>query len=403
MKNISIYGIGGIYNYGCEAIVRGTVEYIRKKYGRNAEITYYSRIDSEEEKKLANELKIKLFLIKRKYNFFQKVILKLIDIFRIPVVPFLNNEFSTVINNSDIIFSVGGDIYTIPKTLRNKKKYRYVNQLVEFGEKALNANKKIIIYGASIGPFGNYAKAINYYTKHFQKVNLIICREQETKEYLSQIGIKENVEFLPDPAFLVPDIKEKFERKYIGINLSKLSIYEVYGELSQPVLNNVCNFINNVYSENKLPIMLIPHVYSFNEIDNDYLFLKKVYENLNDEAKQNTILINNKSFIDTKKYLKQCKVVIAARMHCAVNAITSNIPAIFISYSQKSKGMCKFIYGSEKWCVQLDEIKNGLERPIKEMINNLETIDQYLIQRNSEIKDLYEDYFKNNMEEDIEN
>ena len=58
-----------------------------------------------------------------------------------------------------LFFSVGGDIYTIPKYLRKRNHYRYVNYLVEFGEYALKRGIKIIIYGASIGPFGKYEKA----------------------------------------------------------------------------------------------------------------------------------------------------------------------------------------------------------------------------------------------------
>ena len=29
MKNVLLIGIGGVYNYGCEAIVRGTIEILR--------------------------------------------------------------------------------------------------------------------------------------------------------------------------------------------------------------------------------------------------------------------------------------------------------------------------------------------------------------------------------------
>lgn len=34
-------------------------------------------------------------------------------------------------------------------------------------------------------------------------------------------------------------------------------------------------------------------------------------------------------FIGLKEYLSKCYVVVAARMHCAVNAIDANVPAIF--------------------------------------------------------------------------
>ena len=37
-----LHGIGGVYNYGCEAIVRGTEQIIRKEYP-TADIIYASR------------------------------------------------------------------------------------------------------------------------------------------------------------------------------------------------------------------------------------------------------------------------------------------------------------------------------------------------------------------------
>ena len=39
---IALYGIGGLYNYGCEAIVRGTVSIIRQ-IASDVQIVYYSK------------------------------------------------------------------------------------------------------------------------------------------------------------------------------------------------------------------------------------------------------------------------------------------------------------------------------------------------------------------------
>ena len=149
---IAIYGIGGLYNYGCEAIIRGSVEFIRRKYS-NPEITYYSR-SFLEDMSLAKELGINIVSIERKSNLIKKCISKLIDITELPIVPFFTEEFKLIVDNSDVVFSVGGDIYTIPKYLRERKHYRYVNYLVKFGEYALEHSVEVVIYGASIGPFG---------------------------------------------------------------------------------------------------------------------------------------------------------------------------------------------------------------------------------------------------------
>lgn len=118
---IAIYGIGGLYNYGCEAIVRGTVEFIKQSY-TNPEITYYSR-SFDADKPLADELGIQIISIERKSTFLRKAISKLVDISELPIVPFMKKEFKLITDNSDIVFSVGGDIYTIPAYLRDKKHY----------------------------------------------------------------------------------------------------------------------------------------------------------------------------------------------------------------------------------------------------------------------------------------
>lgn len=41
MRKIALYGIGGLYNYGCEAIIRGTTKLIRGAFP-DAQISYYT-------------------------------------------------------------------------------------------------------------------------------------------------------------------------------------------------------------------------------------------------------------------------------------------------------------------------------------------------------------------------
>lgn len=395
MNRVAIYGMGGLYNYGCEAILRGTVEYIRRVYGDEVSITYYSR-NIEEDYKIVKDIRIDIINIRRKTNLFRKIVSKLVDVFEIPETPFFDKEFELIINNSDIIVSVGGDIYTIPQYLREKKKYRYVNYLVEFGEKAISRGRKIIIYGASIGPFGEYTKAVNYYSHHLNKVDQIVCRETASVKYLKTIGVSDNVVFLPDPAFLVKKNKCLNTENYIGVNLSELSLVETYGKVSEERLHEICQLLNALSNAAKLPLMLIPHVLSpHTTIDNDYLFLGKVFEGLSDDIKEKSVLVKPEGFLDAKRYLKQCKIVVAARMHCAVNALIEGVPTIFLSYSQKSRGMSNFIYGNEKWCVSLCEIKTSLITTFNELNSSCDIVRSVINKRLPDVDKMYADYFEN--------
>ena len=53
MKNVLLIGIGGVYNYGCEAIVRGTVN-ILKTINPNVHISYASYNYEDDVRRLAD-------------------------------------------------------------------------------------------------------------------------------------------------------------------------------------------------------------------------------------------------------------------------------------------------------------------------------------------------------------
>ena len=165
---IALYGIGGLYNYGCEAIVRGTVSIIRQ-IASDVQIVYYSKRADEDRIKIV-DLGIETIQLKMEYSI---VSIFLNWIGRRINLPYRFGEsgFKQVVDNSDIIVSIGGDIYTIPKYVRSKRKYTYYRSLVQFGEYALRKNKKLIIFGASIGPFGEYKPAKNYFLNHLKKID----------------------------------------------------------------------------------------------------------------------------------------------------------------------------------------------------------------------------------------
>ena len=385
MKKVALYGIGGLYNYGCEAIVRGTVANIRA-INKNCKITYYSKF-YEYDKEQIKDLEIEVVNIESRKNFLKKVVSKSIDILGINILPFNKREHNKIISDNDIIFSIGGDIYSIPKYMRDKSTYKYINNMVEFGELAKKKGKKVIIYGASIGPFGEYEKAKKYFSIHLKKIDLIVCRENYSLNYLKELGLNENLIFLPDPAYWIErNNKNSNCKTYIGVNLSALSIHEIYGSIDERTIKRLSELIEEINKKTGLSIMLIPHVYSpFDKFDNDYEFLNKIYENLPSNIKKYTKLVKPKSFIDVKRYLSECKLVVAARMHCAVNAITESIPTIFLSYSIKSKGMAEFIYGELNWFLNLNEIENELPNLILELNNKIDIITEELDETNKKI------------------
>ena len=160
-KVTGLYGINGLYNYGCEAIVRGTVRLLRLA-DPEAEIIYFSTRKDEDEKAI-KDLGIEVRQINRRHlSIPERGINKIRREMAIPKQ--INDEdFAAVLDACDTVISIGGDIYTIPGYLREKKRYTYFNKMIEFGNLAKKKGKKLIIIGASIGPFGQFEPAVKYY------------------------------------------------------------------------------------------------------------------------------------------------------------------------------------------------------------------------------------------------
>lgn len=384
---VGLYGIQGVYNFGCEAIVRGACTFVKDIYP-DCEIVYFS-FSKDYDKNILKDLNIEIVQVDVNKSLFYKVVnkvLKTLDIAkRISTI-----DVSKIISDVDIIVSIGGDIYTIPQVLRDKEKYPYYNSLVDFCEKVIQKNKKVIVYGASVGPWGNYKRAVDYNVKALSKYKVILCREEKSIEYLHLLGLK-NVFFFPDPAFQVRIGRIK-EKKYIGINLSPLSVKELYGSYDDVYVKKFADIMDKLYDEIGIELMFIPHVISQSEMDNDLWFMEKIrnYMRCRNHVK---LADTNNGFIGVKEYLSQCYLVVAARMHCAINAIDENVPAVFLAYSQKSIGMCKYIYGNDKYLIDLKNIENELIDKTKDVLNNYELLSKKIATRNDEIKQ----YYKNNI------
>lgn len=254
------------------------------------------------------------------------------------------------------MFSIGGDIYTL-----NPEKH-FSKALPVFCEKCKKAGLKYILFGASVGPFDKNKKAEMYFKKHLQIVDLIVAREYHTINYLESIGISRNVVFAPDPAFFVSSevvkLNSSSTQKTIGLNFSPLSSLYFYSDLTI-AKEKLSMIIQQLLEHTGYRIILIPHVFSNFVFDDDLRFLKGIFELLPEVLKSKIEIIeNDKGFVFIKNEIIKCDIMIAARMHCAVNAIAAKVPTVLLSYSEKAIGMANLVYGNSDNVISLDVLKN---------------------------------------------
>lgn len=386
---VGLIGIGGVYNFGCEAIVRGTTKFL-KMCCSDVQVVYYS-FNYDYDKQHLSDLNIEIVPVQKKRTFLKRLRNKFYRMANSEKCE-LFYDYEKIINDAEMFFFIGGDIYTIPEAQRQQKKYPYVNPLVEFGALASKRRKPIILYGASVGPFGAYVPAVAYYTKALKSYVTILCREKATVEYLRTMHLS-NMAFSPDPAFLVNGWAEVEKRKsevgqYIGMNVSPLSLKELFGVVDEPqTIAWMGALLRSIQRKFQKDILLLPHVISANPLDNDYDFMKKIVWSYPPEERKHYVMADyREGFLGIKRQLRACQIVISARMHCAINAIHENIPTIFLSYSQKSIGMCKYVYGNKQWVVDLRNAEKELPDKVQMMLQNTDTLRNALAQRNAEIQ-----------------
>lgn len=382
---ILLIGVTDVCNYGCEAIVRGTAAIIRKEYP-SSEIIYTSRRPMDDQKRL-NCSPVRIIETKYRRYSFKNIIRKLLSMVGINWTPQVAPL--SLLKGVDIVLSIGGDMYTL---ISGKS---YSTSLIKFGDGSEKKGVPYILWGASVGPFSENAKAEAIFKKHLKGISLITAREPVSVQYLYKIGVSDNVVSCADPAYVVaPEVKAdtflKHSHVTIGINLSPLSARCSTRYSIDKTVQVQSSAIQKLIKTLNARIILIPHVVSdFDELKDDLRYLHKIKQMVAPEhRKMITLIANDPGFIGIKKELIKCDLVIAARMHCAINALAAYVPTILISYSQKAVGMCQYVYNNGDWVIPLDEfaIRHVLERKVRLMLNKQLEIRTYLSERIPEIQ-----------------
>jgi polysaccharide pyruvyl transferase WcaK-like protein len=380
-----LIGIGGVYNYGCEAQVRGSEIIIHREYP-TADIIYASRRPVDDHARLcSSQVKIVERSKLGKYSI-KNISRKLLSIIGVKWSPM--QDSLQLLNDIDAVFSIGGDRYTLGPT------GNYSFSLPKFGDATLRHGLLYVLWGVSVGPFSENSQVEKVFARHLKRLSLITARESVTVNYLKSLGVSDNVVACSDPAFVVaPEIVKDHSYKCnsltIGINLSPLSSQYSQCSVDESILMQA-RAIESLIKTHSARIVLIPHVIcDFDEGDDDRRYLRRVMQSIAPEYRIDVRLFDmDRGFIDTKRELINCDLIIAARMHCAINALTAHVPTIFLSYSPKALGMSQYVYGNRDWVITLDDFAsyNVLEKKVKLMKAQESEIRAYLAKRIPEIQ-----------------
>lgn len=274
--------------------------------------------------------------------------------------------------DADVVICRGGDTITSIYGIGS-----YVSVIFQISL-ALLLGKPVIAYAHTIGPFpdGVKGKFLRFLTKIIlNKLDLIMVREKNTRKLLNDIGITRPLIYLTaDPAFLLEPASEDTIKKLlqdIGINLDTdrpiigivpsaiihrfISSASTEEEKERIYVRLMASLVDRLINDLDATIVLIPHVYGPTPND-DRIPIKKILQLARFKPKIKPIF-KELSPEELKGIIGQLDVLISARMHPIIHAISMHVPVIGIEYSHKVSGIFE-VLGIEKICVRLSNLDN---------------------------------------------
>lgn len=336
-------------NHGCEAITKSTCEIFES----NKKSTYFFSENTELDRKCGLEEYGKLIDVP-KINGWKPIssiiprIVKKLGIDKEAALKYKYGKALKVIDCNTIALSTGGDVYC----------YDYSEWLTFLNDKAKKNGAKTVLWGCSIEENRLDERVIS----DLNNYDAIMTRESITYEMLINKGIKSRIYLFPDPAFVLQTkVNDFFEwetmGEIIGLNVSSHIIK------TEKRLKLFDDFIRYILKNTSYSIMLIPHV-SW-EKENDIEQIRKLTAQISSDR---IYVVDSELTCNEYKYIiSKCKLYFGARTHSVIAAYSSCIPAIALSYSVKSIGIARDIFGNEQNLVikinddtRLDELKVAL-------------------------------------------
>lgn len=332
-------------NHGCEAIARSTYDILGLEENEN----YIFSSDAELDKDMGLDKKWTLKQIVQLNGIFpiSSIFCRLIRKLKIDTDALWKYQYKELLNLFDedtLAISTGGDVYC----------YDGSDWLTYLNREILKKGARTVLWGCSI----ESKRLSSTIVEDLKRYTLITVRESYTLNSLREKGITDNVRLFPDPAFVLESKpKDIFEwdkmGKILGINLSN------YVVKSESIYNMFRDFIRHIISETEYSVVLIPHVFWKRDNENDLGLLSKLYE---DVGNKDRVYLVDKEYncMELKYIISKCDIYMGARTHSVIAAYSSIVPALAFSYSIKSRGIAKDIFGEEENYVMSVDDSTGI-------------------------------------------
>ena len=363
MRVVSV-GQNSIANRGCEAILRTTAAMLRERLGAVEFLAPSLRADMDRQRwPEASELGVRFVpeCSPRAYRAWKRLQKPVRSLKNIQSCPFpIPQWMKERLGGADIVLSMGGDLYTLD--------YGFPALLIKVTDTALDMGKRIVLWGASVGPFEAAPGLISKVTDHLSRMSFIGARDSLSRDYLvSTLSVTCPVYLVADPAFTLLEEEVDIEsfwprpasRGVLGLNLNPY--IQPKGGAKGPglsLIDEAASFAERFIESTDMCILLIPHATPWHgrPNDNDLFPLEGLRKRLSRYKDRVTMMPATLNAPQTKYVISRCRFYVGARTHSAIAALSSGVPCLTLAYSAKAAGINLDIFGHTDWMIEKQDI-----------------------------------------------
>lgn len=227
----------------------------------------------------------------------------------------------------------------------------------------LFCGKRLVLLPQTLGPFrGKFAKAIARYI--LTRAELVYSRDyagiEDTRALLGPKSKSDKLRFCYDVGFVVDPVapapldlvglapQRNENSSLIGLNISGLLYMGGYTRnnmfgLKTEYRELIYSLLDFLIRRKKAVVLLISHVFGGHG-ESDSLVCQQTYEALKTKYGGNLALAGGRYNHNEIKYIiGLCDFFVGSRMHACIAALSQNVPAVAIAYSDKFVGVMETI------------------------------------------------------------
>lgn len=348
MAKIFLSGHRDFGNRGCEAIVRSTVDIVRKAMPGAEFVVPSTHI--ERDRALWPEAET--YGVAFRECLRQSVSMRVFGKAR-KRVEWLNHRYPPMgppveacrlIDECDAVLAVGGDNYS--------EDYSLPFLPLVLDRYAMDQGKPVVLWGASVGPFKGSEAYERFMAQHVQRYSRVHVRESHSEAYCRDVLGAQRVLRFADPAFALSSDAEYsldvVQGEHIGVNISPVVLGKL-GDKAEAFLEELMWALKTVQQRHALNVLLVPHVMAYAGPNDDRRSLRWLRERLEAHGVSNTEITDELNAAQLKTLIGGCRVFMGARTHSTIAAMSMGVPVISIGYSVKATGINELVFGDARY------------------------------------------------------